>query len=207
MRARSTLVALVVAFIVALPSPARATHHLWRFTQAFSNADGSVQFLELQVKGANDEQAIGGFKITSSVNPTGITLTNLDNTILTDGRWMLLATSGFAGLSGGVTPDFVIPAHFLPTGAGTITYAGAVDTWTYATLPTDGAHSVMRDYAGPHDTAVAAAMPRNFAGAVGMGLSAPSAVPAIPRVGIVALVGALLLAASGLLRKRVAPLA
>jgi hypothetical protein len=93
-------------------------------------------------------------------------------------------------------PDYVIPANFFSTGGGTINYAG-VDVWTYGAVPTDGVHSLARDGTTPVNS------PKNFAGQFGS-VILTTAVPTLPTTGIVILIGALLLAASGLLRKRTA---
>ena len=191
MRVRSTLVALLVAFIVAIPSPARAGHHLWRLTQAFSNASGSVQFLQLFVA-EDGEAGVGPFTVTASGHTFNF-VTNLPTTS-TANTWILIATSGFGSLPGGVTPDYIIPGNFFATGGGTINYAG-VDAWTYGVVPTDGVHSLMRDGTTPVNS------PKNFAGQSGT-VNLATGVPALPTTGIVVLVGALLLAGSGLLRKR-----
>ena len=170
---------------------AQAGHHLWKMTEAFSNASGSTQFVELFCT-ATGENALGAFSIGSTTHTLNF-VTNLppNNTL---NAWMIVATSNFGSLPGGVTPDYVIPANFFPTGGGTFSYGG-VDTWNYGAVPTDGVHSLMRD----GSTAVNS--PTNFAGTSGsVNLAAP--VPALQTWGLFALVGAMLLAASGLLKRR-----
>jgi hypothetical protein len=180
-----TLVGLTFA-----PS-AQAGHHLWKMTEAFSNSTGSVQFVELFCAGPA-ENLLGAFSIGSTTHTLNF-VTNLPSTVTTN-TWMIVATSGFGSLPGGVTPDYIIPANFFPTGGGTFSYGG-VDTWTYGAVPTDGVHSLQRD----GSTAVNS--PTNFAGNAGsVNLAAP--VPALQTWGLFVLVGAMLLAASGLLRRR-----
>jgi serralysin len=191
MRARSTVVALLFALIVSMPSPARAGHHLWRLTQAFSNASGSVQFLQLFVN-EDGEAGVGPFTVTASGHTFNF-VTNLPSTS-TANTWILIATSGFGSLPGGVTPDYILPASFFSTGGGTINYAG-IDAWTYGVVPTDGVHSLMRDGTTPANS------PKNFAGQSGS-VNLATSVPAASTAMIVALIGALLLAGSGLLRKQ-----
>ncbi len=183
------LIALVGSLL--LPSTSHAGHHLWKFTQLYSNAGGSVQFMQLFTSDSG-EPGVGPFTITSGGNTFNF-VTNLPSSA-TANTWILIATSNFAGLKGGVTPDYVIPAGFLATGGGTLNYAG-VDSWSYGAVPTDGVHSLMRD----GTTGVNAAI--NFAGQAGS-VSLATSVPALPTVGIGLLVGALLLAGSGLLRRR-----
>jgi hypothetical protein len=178
---------------MVIPSLCRATHHLWRFTQVFSNASGTVQFVQLQNATTDTgETLLSGFTVMSGGN-TFTFGSNLTGS--TANKWVLLATSNFASLAGGVPPDYIIPPNFLATGGGSLNYASGTDTWNYGVLPTDGVHSLMRS----GTTAVNS--PINFAGQMGsVNLSTP--VPAVPRWGIVVLVGGILLAASGLLRNR-----
>ena len=54
MRTRSVIFAAVIALGLVVPSRSFAGHHLWRLTQIFSNASGSVQFMELFVADNNE---------------------------------------------------------------------------------------------------------------------------------------------------------
>ena len=196
MRARHVLAFAALLGIVAVsPTPAYAGHHLWRLTQLFSNASGSIQFVQLFVADAN-EAGVGPFTITASGHTFNF-VTNLPSAA-TANTWILVGTPSFASAPGAVTPDYIMPANFFATGGGTIAYAGAVDTWNYGTVPTDGAHSLMRDGTTPVNTV------KNFAGQAGAVVLAIPA-PALTTWGIVALVGTLLLIASGLLRRRNVP--
>jgi hypothetical protein len=195
MRARlAILVAIVV--IVAAPSPARASHHLWRFSQLYSNASGTEQFIQMVV-GEDGEDQIGSVPITGGAQPFTFS-TSLNKTTTSINKWILIATADFGGLPGGVTPDYVIPAHFLSTGGGTLSYGGGVDTWTYGALPVDGVSALHKSGAA---VTTSANTPENFnlqSGSVNLA----SAVPTLPRAGLIALVGLLLFAGSGLLRRR-----
>ena len=110
-------------------------------------------------------------------------------------NWLLVATSNFASLPGGVAPDYVIPAGFIATGGGSISYAEGLDAWTYGTVPTDGVHALMRD----GSTAVNS--PINTLNQAGSVNAAAASVPALTTVGLMALVGLLLLVGSGLLKR------
>jgi len=193
---RIRLIAVAAALgglLLAASSPARAGHHLWRLSELFSNASGSVQYVQLFVNEAN-EQGVGPFTITASGHTFNF-VTNLPSTA-TANTWILVGTSNLATQPGGVAPDYVIPANFFSTGGGTMTYATSVDTWAYGAVPTDGRHSLMRDGTIPLNTAT------NFAGQIGSVSAVTAPVPAVTSWGLAVLVGALLLAASGLLRKR-----
>ncbi len=54
----------------------------------------------------------------------------------TSGTRVLIATEGFAAL-GVITPDYVVPDHFLSTTSGSVNFAD-VDQLGYSSLPTDG---------------------------------------------------------------------
>jgi hypothetical protein len=190
MRARLTL---LVVFLMALaaPSTSYAGHHLWKISQLYSSAGGGVQFVELTTGPSNvtDEPNVGSQTITAS----GHTFT-FATSLTGPANTLLVATSGFQSLAGGVMPDFVLPTtSFFSAGGGTIVYAG-IDTWNYGAVPTDGSHALLRD----GTTAVNS--PTNTAHQVGSVNVAPPAVPALPAVGIAILVAIMLLAGSGLVR-------
>jgi hypothetical protein len=190
MRIRLAVLATVVGLVLA--SSAQAGHHLWNFTEIFSNADGSVQFMEL-FTAANDEQGVGPFTVVSNTHTFNF-VTSL-STNITANTWILIATSNFAGKPGAVTPDYIIPASFFQTGGGSLNYASGIQVWNYGAVPTDGVHSLLRN----GTTAVNS--PTNFAGQTGS-VNLGAAVPMLPTWGLIVLVGAMLLAASGLIRKR-----
>ena len=195
MRARY-IVALAALFglVAVCPTPAYAGHHLWKLTELYSNASGSIQFVQLFVPEAG-EAGVGPFGLTASGHTFNF-VTNLPSSA-TANTWILVGTPSFASAPGAVPPDYIMPAGFFSTGGGTITYAG-IDAWTYGTVPTDGVHSLMRDGTTPVNSV------KNFAAQAGtLAIAAPA--PAVTTWGIVALVGALLLIASGLLSRRDTP--
>ena len=190
MRLRIATLAAILGVLSA--SPSFAGHHLWDLTEIYSNGDGSVQFVELFTAAAN-EQGVGPFTVTASGHTFNF-VTNLSTTA-TANTWILMATANFASQTGGVTPDYIIPANFFNTGGGTMAYAGAVDVWNYGAVPTDGVHSLLRS------GSIAVNSPENFAhqtGSVNLGVS----LPAFPSWALILLCGALLFAASSFLRRR-----
>ena len=197
MRKLFLTLAAAVASILAQPSTSQAGHHLWHFTHVFSNASGSVQFVELFTN-ENNEAGVGPFTVTVSGNTFSFG-TNLP-TQQTANTWILMATSGYASLPGAVTPDYVIPAGFFSTGGGRFNYASGADIWNYGAVPTDGRRALNRDGSTPVNVAT------NFAGQSGTVILA-SAVPTLPAAGVALLLGALLLLGSGLLRRRHASVA
>jgi len=189
---RQRLATLVVLAGLFAATSAHAGHHLWVFSEMFSNASGSVQFMELFCPD-NNESGLGPFTVTSTTHTFNF-VTNLPNTA-TANTYVLIATSNFASQPGGIAPDYFVPASFFPTGGGTLNYASGTNVWNYGTVPTDGVHSLL-----PNGS-TATNSPHNYGGASGS-VNLASSVPMLPRWGIVILVGALLLLGSGLLTRR-----
>jgi hypothetical protein len=165
-----TIVCATVAMAV-VASPASAAFHLWKIDEVFSNSDGSVQFIEL-VDGSDFEQSVSGHALTSTVPHSVTPSTNLPAVNnMTAGHHMLFATAGFGSLSGGVTPDYTIPANFFKTTGDTLNWAG-FDSKTFGAVPTDGINS----FTLPGST-TGANSPTNFAGATGSVNLAPPPTP------------------------------
>jgi hypothetical protein len=189
MRIRFGAIATAVGLIAA--TSAQAAHHLWDFTEIFSNASGSVQYVEMFCTAAGEDQ-LGLYSITTGTHTLNF-VTNLPSSA-TANKWLLVATSNFAGVSGGIPPDYIVPANFFPTGGGTLNYAG-IKIWNYGAVPTDGTHALKRD-----GTTVVNS-PTNFAGQSGS-VNTNTPVPMVQTWGLLLLVGLLLLATSGILRRR-----
>ena len=185
----SALCATLCAGLLA--APASAGHHQWDIVEIFSNADGTIQYIEL-LGLSDNEQNLLNWTITIDGEATVFTFNANLPTNLTNGTRVLVATAGFTG----VTPDYVMPDNFIPIGGGTMRYAGAADVVTYPALPTDGIHSV--DDAGTQQVG----SPTNFAGESGS-----IGIPTLPQVAIVLLIGAVLAATLVLIRRRTAEIA
>ena len=152
---------LLVAVAVALVAPiAHATFHTFRIDRVYSNADGTIQFVVLrEASGLGGQDLWQGHALVSTHGGQSKTITfpaNLPSGN-TAGRQVLVATPAFAAL-GLATPDYAIPAGFLPTDGGTLDFAG-VSRMNFAALPTDGASQLQAD--GTVSTNLAT----NFAGA------------------------------------------
>jgi serralysin len=190
MRRRLVVLAAVVGLVIA--SSAMAGHHSWDFTELYSNATGQLQFIEMSCP-ADGEAGLAGWTVTNGSNTLNFA-TSLPSSS-TAGKTVLIATSGFGSLPGGVTPDYIIPGNFFSTGGGTLTYAGGADVWAYGAVPTNGVLSLQRN------GSTATNSPRNFAGTTGSVNGAVTA-PLIGSWGLVLLLGSFLLIASGVLRRR-----
>ncbi|MGZ5040035.1 MAG: hypothetical protein ACXWBQ_04760 [Usitatibacter sp.] len=168
--------------LAAFSGQAHATFHLWRMTQFYSNADGSVQYIELMAL-ASGQQYLSNHTITSSSgsNTHSYTFTTDlpgDSAMDMEGGYygmgmgmsfksMLIGTQGFAALNV-VRPDYIVPNGFLFATNGRIDYAGS-DSFAYASLPTDGTLALNRDGSMVMNT------PMNFDGSSGsiVGAAAP----------------------------------
>jgi hypothetical protein len=147
----------VLLFALAI-APANAAFHLFSINEIFSNADGTVQFVELTAL-AGGQQFISGHPIVAfsgGVTRSFTATSNLPGD--TGGRKFLIGTQGFAAVSS-VQPDVVVPNGFFFVGSGSVDWAG--DTWSYTNMPTDGNLSLNRD------GSTAPNSPTNFAGQTG----------------------------------------
>ncbi|MEP7262298.1 MAG: hypothetical protein ABI669_13905, partial [Usitatibacter sp.] len=139
-----------------------ANFHTFKIEQVYSNANGTVQFVVLrEAAGFNGQQFWSGHDLTAQeagVNRSYPFVGNLSSNA-TAGRRVLIGTQSFAAL-GIVTPDFVIPDHFVPLANGYVDFAG-VDRFTYTALPSDGTTALFAN------GQLGANVATNFAGQVG----------------------------------------
>ncbi|HYC38446.1 MAG TPA: choice-of-anchor D domain-containing protein [Usitatibacter sp.] len=146
--------------LAALASPhAGATFHLWAMNELFSNADGSVQFLEMTAI-TGSQQFLAGHVLEARCGGASRFFTfpaNLPGD--SGGRRMLIATQGFAALNV-VTPDYTVPNGFFCQGGGTIDFAHGADTWNHGATPSGGNSLTRNGGTEPNS-------PTNFAGQSG----------------------------------------
>jgi serralysin len=152
---------LAVLLLLLPAAPARALFHLWDVAEVFSDASGTVQFIELFTQFGSQQFVGGHFLRTEQANAALQTFTfPTDLPGDSANRTFLLATPGFAAVAG-IEPDYEIPAGFIEVGvADEINFAG-FDSFPLAGLPTDGALALL------DGGATAPATPRNFAGEQG----------------------------------------
>jgi len=164
----------IFVLLAAACGGANAAFHLWYIQQIYSNADGSVQFIEMQAY-ASGQQFVANhtLKVTqgssthSFVIPHDLPGDTSDSSGDYGGYYgpmasyksMLIATQGFAALNI-VTPDFVVPNGFLFQGNGVVNWGENSDTLSYTSLPTNGS-------ARNRDGSTDAAVPKNFMGETG----------------------------------------
>jgi hypothetical protein len=206
---------LNVLLLLAFPAQgAFAAFHLWDITEVYSNADGSVQFIEFFTT-TNSQDELFGHDVTTNANtftiphdlgtadPIGNPNGGGDNA--TANRFFLIATPGFAAIPGAPEPDYVLAGPlFFSTGGDTITLVGA-DSLAFAggELPLDGVQSLNESFGGLNRLA-AVNSPTNFAGDTGSIDLSASPAPTSGPVAIAILLVSLLVAGVGapLVRER-----
>ena len=162
-------VAMVAISSFLLNSPALATFHFWEIKEVYSNADGTVQYIEL-FTASNSQQFTIGTTIRASQGVSSNDVVFPGNTPApTGGHHLLLATADFASLPGAVTPDFTLDDGFLFSLDGVVDFIGA-NRLTYDNLPTDGIMSLHCDTNNGISCTVMSIgvnSPTNYAGATG----------------------------------------
>jgi serralysin len=136
--------------------------HTYTLNELYSNADGTVQFIELTNGAFNGQSFWTGHDLTvtqGGVVHRFVFPNNLPNTSTANTK-VLVATQAFADLNL-VKPDFIVPANFLFTsGAATVNFGG-VNSLSYTSLPLDGVNSLNGSLA------VQVNSPTNYARATG----------------------------------------
>jgi len=160
---KTPLAALIacVAFS-AVPAPAFASFHEWLPDEAFSNASGTIQFLEFSDL-FDGEQFLTLTSLHSNAN-TFLFSSDLPSSV-TAGKHFLVGTAAFAALPGVPAPDYILPANFFSTTADSLFLNGSFQsplTFSAGSLPTDGIYSLSFD---GNSLSTSINSPTNFAGA------------------------------------------
>lgn len=166
-----------MAMLLASASVGWAGIHTWDVVEVFSNADGTVQYVELLDRGTTGgEVGVGNGSLSSGTQ--SFSWSNGAVAGPTNGRSYLIATSAFAALPGAPTPDVIIPpanVPFFDVNGDTITFS-TVDSLGFGPVPTNGTDALVETTAGG-GTTVAANTPKNYAGVEGSVDASPAAVP------------------------------
>lgn len=159
---KNALAGLAAVAALSIGTQVDAGSHLWRFNEIYSNADGSIMFIELkECCGANNETVLAG-KDVSSNGASFIFPANLPCSNCTANKHLLLATAAYAALPGVPAPDYIIDANFFDVNGDTLTYWFYGDaTWSFGMVPTDGSLSLTID------SEMQVNSPTNFAGETG----------------------------------------
>jgi hypothetical protein len=193
---RSPVAALVV---LAIALPCHAKNHQWKFTEFFSNLDGTIQFIEMQeCCGSTAETQMASTVIESNAHTFAFPNNLVGNTAH---RWLLVATQRFADLPGAPQPDYIMPERFFQPGGDTLRYRFGTDIVVLqpGALPIDGTHSIDRDLT-TNALTVIVNNPINFAGATGS-VTVPPGIPIGAPVAWWVATGALAMIGAGRLRR------
>lgn len=152
--------ACLSAAVFFAASLASAGIHTWDVREVYSNATGTIQFIELIDNGTGGaEFGVGNGSLTSGAKSHA--WTNGAVTGPTNGRSYLIASATFAALPGAPVPDVIIPVAKMPffnPAGDTITFAGGIDAWTFGAVPTDNVSSLDRV------SGIGTKTPKNYAG-------------------------------------------
>jgi hypothetical protein len=163
------LLALFAATILA-PSSGFSFAHLWQIQEVYTNADGTVQFVEFFTNPpASSEVFMSGSTLRLEVNSVAQNTftfpTDLESSTLN--KTLLIGTANMTALFG-ITPDYVIPQNFFSKGANnTLVFSASNDRVSLANLPVDGTMSLNGQITNTSPTATLAnsqASATNFGG-------------------------------------------
>lgn len=139
--------ALLPATMLLATFQSHAVFHEWEINEVFSNGDGSIQYIELTTDLNGQGQLSGKFLVSSATGAGNTTLTfNGDLVGDTAGKSLLLATAGFADLTG-LEPDFTLPSGFVPTRGGSLNFGegASILTFSQEQFPLNGVQALNSD--------------------------------------------------------------
>lgn len=188
LRAANRTIATLLLALTLHPLSAIAGIHTWDVREVFSNADGTIQFVELfEANGGAGEINVGNGNMSSTTKSFNIGAGTVAPP--TTNKRYLLGTAAFALLPGAPTPDATIPAGTLPfffnTAGDTVSFV-PYDSFTFGAVPTNGTDSL------DEVLGVAPNSPTNYAGVTGS-VDASGGPPPVPAVSPSMLVVATLL--------------
>lgn len=165
---RRALSILSAAVALAAAAPASATFHLWRISEVYTNADGSVQFIEFFTTSSFQQFLLGEQLQASTEGTPEMTYTFPANLPVgvgesTADRHFLFASPGFEAVAG-IAPDYEWTGilSFINVGGNDFVELVGADGISLANLPTDGTLSLLGDA-----VTTAVPTPTNFAGETG----------------------------------------
>jgi hypothetical protein len=162
-RTTAGLAAGLFSLFILTAGSVSAGIHTWDVNEVFTNADGSIQFVELRDNGTTgNETGVTGGTI-SSLTQTYAIVPEGPVVAPTNAKHYLIATQAFADLPGAPAPDAIISPANIPffTAASDSVAFGGFDTLVVTSAPTNGTDSFG---AGG---VIALNSPTNFAGATG----------------------------------------
>ena len=147
-----------IAVTAFCSTPAMSLSHLWVINEVYSNADGTIQFVEMWCPAATEINT-SGKSVHSNANSSAPFPFDLPP-LSTANKHLLVATAGFAALPGAPTPDLIIPSNFFNINGDTVqwhNYMASILSFGPGDLPTDGIQSLTKE------GTTGSATPTNFA--------------------------------------------
>lgn len=175
------LVAIAFASPALVAASAQAGAHTWRISELYSNASGTIQFVELkECCGFGGETFVAGYDVRSVA--TGNVFTFPANIVgNTANKHILLGTPAFQALPGAPAVNHTIPANFFSAAGDTLQYGlnppgSTNDAFTFGAgvLPTNGKDSITVTNFVTHTFTTGPNTPTNFAGGSGNVDACPS---------------------------------
>jgi len=141
------IVAIAIVALTCLVGESRATYHTFRFDQVYSNASGTIQFVELHEIGGFNSENLEHLAPDIKSSTNDLTLTDLPS-VNTAHTFFLLGTAGYNALPGAPQADYLIPNNFFNPAGDTLQYGstgpdGVVDLTTFGAVP-GGSQSLHR---------------------------------------------------------------
>ncbi len=169
MNKHSITLGTVASLSFAVTAPVMAGSHSWDIVEVFSNASGSIQFVELEeCCSMPNETGLLNKIVMSAATGEQLTFTANLPAGSTANAHLLLGTAAYAALPGAVAPDYIIVPGFFSTiaeAAPGIEYHVYDDfVFSAGMLPLNGKDSLHRS--GPGYVS-GANSPTNFAGESG----------------------------------------
>ena len=182
MKSRAGIAIFGFIGLVAAAGPgALAGSHTWESWAVFTDATGTVQFVEIkETHGGVAEVGLGGHTMIS--HPSGNSSPMNSVTGNTAFTYYLLGTAAYAALPGAPPLDKIIPTSFVvPASDTSMEYSFTnTATWSLGSLPIDGVNMLTRNTSlGPLVSAGNVAT--NFAGVTGC-VDASGLAPLLPGV-------------------------
>ena len=166
----------------------QAAFHAWIISEIYSNANGTIQFIEMRSP-IDGQQFLSGhnIKVTDGATTKTVVFPPPDPVGPTANKKFLIGSAGFKAL-GIVTPDYDMPNGFLFLNGGTLTFSDFYDSVSYPALPLDGTQSLNRIGNFGSNFSIGPNSPTNYAGNTGSIVPA-NAAPGAPTNVIVSTAG------------------
>jgi serralysin len=153
----------VLALTLGLARPASASFHTFGVNEVYSNASGTIQYIELHERlGADGEGFFNGVTLTSNSKTYTFPSDLPDQS--TANKFVLLATAGYSAIPGVPPANFSIPANFFNPTGDSLNYGFGSDLISFGPVPANSQQSLNRS-----GTAMVAGAntPTNLAGQTG----------------------------------------